>query len=170
MADYISRKAAIAYIREQSKECQKAFEELGGESGIYADAYNDLAEDFYSIPAADVAPVGWISVKDKLPEPETEVLAVCVRNGYRFICPVIFEDGTMLTQNSMWNWYELENYGTYSEENDDYFVPEGWWENRQFTPDDIYNNPVDCTVTHWMPLPEPPMSARMDGESNGKAD
>jgi hypothetical protein len=90
----------------------------------------------------------------------------CVRNGYRFICPVIFEDGTMLTQNSMWNWYELENYGTYSEENDDYFVPEGWWENRQFTPDDIYNNPVDCTVTHWMPLPELPMSARMDGYTN----
>ena len=57
MAEYMSREAAIAYIREQSEECQKAFEELGGESGIYADAYNDLAEDFYSIPAADVAPV-----------------------------------------------------------------------------------------------------------------
>lgn len=57
MDEYISRKAAIAYIREQSEECQKAFEELGGESGIYADAYNDLAEDFYGIPAADVAPV-----------------------------------------------------------------------------------------------------------------
>lgn len=57
MAEFISRKAAIAYIREQSEECQKAFEELGGESGIYADAYNDLAEDFYRIPAADVAPV-----------------------------------------------------------------------------------------------------------------
>lgn len=57
MGEYISRKAAIAYIRKQSEECQKAFEELGGESGIYADAYNDLVEDFYSIPAADVAPV-----------------------------------------------------------------------------------------------------------------
>lgn len=57
MAEHITREAAIAYIREQSEECQKAFEELGGESGIYADAYNDLAEDFYSIPAADVAPV-----------------------------------------------------------------------------------------------------------------
>jgi hypothetical protein len=55
--EYISRKAAIAYIREQSEECQKAFEELGGESGIYADAYNDLADNFYRIPAADVAPV-----------------------------------------------------------------------------------------------------------------
>lgn len=53
MNEFISRKEAIAYIREQSEERQKAFEELGGESGIYADAYNDLAEDFYSIPAAD---------------------------------------------------------------------------------------------------------------------
>lgn len=52
MAEYIEREAAIAYIRKQSNEYQKAFEELGWESGIYADAYNDLAEDFYRIPAA----------------------------------------------------------------------------------------------------------------------
>lgn len=57
MSDYISRESAIAYIREQSEEMSKAFEELGGESGIYADAYNDLAEDFHRIPAADVEPV-----------------------------------------------------------------------------------------------------------------
>lgn len=60
MSDYISRKAAIAYIREQSEELQKVFEEHGGDSGIYAiyaDAYNDLAEDFHRIPAADVEPV-----------------------------------------------------------------------------------------------------------------
>ena len=64
MAEYIKREDAIAYIREQSEECQKAFEELGGESGIYADAYNDLAEDFYSIPAADVVPVEVLSMYD----------------------------------------------------------------------------------------------------------
>lgn len=57
MSDYISREAAIAYIREQSEEMGKAFEALGGESGIYADAYNDLAEEFHRIPAADVEPV-----------------------------------------------------------------------------------------------------------------
>ena len=42
MNDYISREAAIAYIRELAEESQKAFEELGGESGIYADAYNSI--------------------------------------------------------------------------------------------------------------------------------
>lgn len=57
MSDYISREAAIAYIRDQSEELQKAFEELGGESGIYADAYNELADDFEHFPAADVEPV-----------------------------------------------------------------------------------------------------------------
>lgn len=57
MSDYISREEAIAYIREQSEEMGKAFEALGGESGIYADAYNDLAEEFHRIPAADVEPV-----------------------------------------------------------------------------------------------------------------
>ena len=57
MSDYISREEATAYIRERSEEMSKAFEELGGESGIYADAYNDLAEEFHRIPAADVEPV-----------------------------------------------------------------------------------------------------------------
>lgn len=125
-----------------------------------------------SMPAADVVPANWVRVKEKLsenetkeelPKNETEVLAVCVRNGYRFACPAIYEDGTVLTQNSIWNWYDLDNYGTYSEENDDYFVPQGWWENRQFTPDDVYNNPIDCEVTHWIQLPTLP---RM-GDDNG---
>lgn len=98
----------------------------------------------------------WIPVKERLPEPETEVLIVCNRRGCRFVCPAIYEDGKMLTQDSDWNWTDLYDYGTYSEDDDDYFVPQGWWEDRQFTPDEVYNNPVDCEVTHWMPLPELP--------------
>lgn len=98
----------------------------------------------------------WSSVKDGPPKNEQEVLIYCNRGGFKFVCPAIYEDGTMLTQNSRWNWNDLEEYGTYSEENDDYFVPEGWWENRQFTPDDVYTCPVDCEVTHWMQMPKPP--------------
>ncbi len=48
MAKYMSKKDVVFYIRKEAEEAQSAFEELGGESGIYADAYNDLAEDFYS--------------------------------------------------------------------------------------------------------------------------
>ena len=70
MGDYIRRKAAIAFIREQSEEMQKVFENQGGESGFYADAYNDLAEDFYRVPAADAEPVrhGWWDVNRRCSE------------------------------------------------------------------------------------------------------
>ena len=58
MAEYIEREAAIAYIRDRAEERQRAFDEFGAESnGIYADAYTDLAEDFYKIPSIDVVPV-----------------------------------------------------------------------------------------------------------------
>lgn len=104
----------------------------------------------------------WIPVTERMPKPETEVLAVCNRNGYIFVIPAIYEDGKLLTQESAWNWSDIYCYGLYDEEVDDYYIPEGWWENWKFNPDDVYNNPVDCAVTHWMPLPEAP-------EEGGKA-
>lgn len=98
----------------------------------------------------------WIPVTERMPKPETEVLAVCNRNGYIFVIPAIYEDGKLLTQESAWNWSDIYCYGLYDEEVDDYYIPEGWWENWKFNPDDVYNNPVDCAVTHWMPLPGAP--------------
>jgi hypothetical protein len=102
----------------------------------------------------------WIPVTERMPEPETDVLAVCNRNGYVFVIPAIYEDGKLLTQESAWNWCDIYCYGLYDEEADDYYIPEGWWENRQFNPDDVYNNPVDCAVTHWMPLHGAPPGGR----------
>lgn len=102
MAEYIKREAAIAYIREQSEECQKAFEELGGESGIYADAYNDLAEDFYSIPAADVVPV--VRCKD------------CAR--YRMgACEKVYTDGNVFS--AAWQERKPDDFCSYGEPKED---------------------------------------------------
>ncbi len=98
----------------------------------------------------------WISVNDRLPEPETEVLVMAVDNmGYATITTAMYEDGTKRTEDSKWVW---DNYCAfeYDEERDTYIVSEGWWEYRHYNPDDVYNNPVDDHVTHWMPLPEPP--------------
>lgn len=164
MTEYLKKAEVLDYLIKCAEGAQADFDENGGESGIYAECLEDVIQDITSMPAADVEPDNWISVKDSLPSVETEVLAACNRNGFRFVCPVIYEDGTVLTQDSIWNWYELDSYGTYSEENDDYYIPMGWWENRQFTPDDVYNNPVDCAVTHWQPLPALPKDARMDGD------
>lgn len=101
MAEYIKREAAIAYIREQSEECQKAFEELGGESGIYADAYNDLAEDFHSIPAADVAPV--VRCKD-------------CKHYDMGVCLKIYSDGNV--HSVAWQKRKPEDFCSYGERKD----------------------------------------------------
>lgn len=113
MDEFISRKAAIAYIREQSEECQKAFEELGGESGIYADAYNDLAEDFYSIPAADVAPV--VRCKD------CKHLCVWNRKDIYAFCPktnIVFLPFEQDTRTFFCGFGERKNGGNADENRD----------------------------------------------------
>ena len=79
----------------------------------------------------------WIPVTERMPEPETDVLAVCNRNGYIFVTPAIYEDGKLLTQDSAWNWSDIYCYGLYDEEADDYYIPEVCWENRQCNPDDV---------------------------------
>ena len=142
MADYIDRSAAIEALRKLADDCPGSTEA----ATAAATAISVLSR----------VPGPWVEVKDGLPKAENEVLALCDRNGFQFVCPAIYEDGTVLEQDSMWRWNDLYNYGTYSEEDDDCYVPEGWWENRKFTPDDVYNNPIDCDVTHWMPLPDAP--------------
>ena len=58
MADeYIRRSDAIALMKKEAAELNEAFDELGGESGAYAEAYEDAANMLKEMPAADVAPV-----------------------------------------------------------------------------------------------------------------
>ena len=57
MDKYMKNSDVIAYIRNEAKEAQSEFEELGGESGIIAEAFEDLANELEDFPATDVAPV-----------------------------------------------------------------------------------------------------------------
>lgn len=97
----------------------------------------------------------WISVKERLPEPEVEVIVLAVSsNGYKTITTAMYEDGKTATDDSIWFWFEMDF--DYDEENEQYLIPEGWWEYRHYNPDEVYNNVVNDVVTHWMPLPAPP--------------
>lgn len=99
-----------------------------------------------------------IPVAEQLPQVETEVY-VTARRKYRdgtyreIVTIAMYEDGTVLENDSCWNWNEIN--GEWDEENDCYIIPEGWWENRHYNPDDVYNNAVDDEVIAWRPMPEP---------------
>lgn len=103
----------------------------------------------------------WIPVSERLPRCEQEVL-ICTekklvgKDAYidSIITPAIYEDGTMLENDSMWHWEDIDFAG-WDDEEDCGIIPEGWFENRHFNPDEVYNNPVDRKVVAWMPLPEP---------------
>ena len=106
----------------------------------------------------------WIPVTERLPEPETEVLVLAERKGYSFrtksvttyhtVTTGMYEDGSKNTEDSNWVW-ETDGF-EYDEELDAYIIPEGWWEYKHYNGDDENNHAIDDTVTHWMPLPEPP--------------
>ncbi len=95
----------------------------------------------------------WISVKDRLPEVETEVLILARHGNRNVITTGMYEDGQMNTEDSDW-WWETEGF-EYDEELDVYIIPEGWWEYKHYIDDETHNYAIDGVVTHWMPLPQP---------------
>ena len=111
---------------------------------------------------------GWIPVVEQLPPVETEVY-VTARRKYRdgtyreIVTTAMYEDGTVLENDSCWYWNEIN--GEWDEENDCYIIPEGWWENRHYNPDDVYNNAVDDEVIAWRSMPEP---YRESEDANGE--
>lgn len=111
----------------------------------------------------------WIPVAEQMPPVETEVLITARRrytNGtyMEIVTTAMYEDGTVLENDSCWNWIEID--GKWDEENECYIIPEGWWENRHYNPDDVYDNLVDDKVIAWMPLPEPYQGSEPHKQTN----
>lgn len=134
MADYIDLEKLLAKIDEAFFETDPDGKEQIGVLKCRA--------IIREIPAADVAPVGWISVKDKLPEPEQDVLVIA--HGWSGRLLYI---GSYQRMEAETSWLT----GVTSKASD--WSLWGWSYLRE------------PEVTHWMPLPEPPMSARMDGDA-----
>ena len=100
----------------------------------------------------------WISVEDRLPKNEVDVLICAQRRYYKggtipVVSTAFYTDGKMNTEESGYNW-DLGNVDMeYDEEVDAYIVPEGWWEYVRYGEE---FSAVDDFVTHWMPMPVPP--------------
>jgi hypothetical protein len=96
----------------------------------------------------------WRNPETDPPKVEEEVLIMYqTASGECGITTAHYEDGTLLSQDSIFYWDELAAWGKLDEEHDDYIIPKGWWEYRHFNQDEVYNNRVDYPVVGWMPLP-----------------
>lgn len=104
---------------------------------------------------------GWIPVSERLPDNNTKVQVTGVRyseytkeNIYvRFNAKYIGKHSIKV--DDMWSYCEDYTWNDYVEEEDEYYVNEGWYETIENWDDytEVYVN--DYKVIAWQPLPEP---------------
>ena len=95
----------------------------------------------------------WISVNQEKPESGVHVLLCCqTASGGRYVCDGYFAERWKVE-------IPAYNYGDcdceYSEENDVYYLAEGWYEVIKNW-DDFGSIDIYDAVTHWAKLPELP--------------
>ena len=99
----------------------------------------------------------WISVDDRLPENGVHVLLCCEMHRYggeiagKYICDGYYAEANKIIAGGFPDDCDCE----YSEEDDEYYLCEGWYEVIKNW-DDYNSVTVEDSVTHWMPLPLPP--------------
>lgn len=130
--------------------------------GAASAAYRDAQKTVAAAPTVSL----WSEWRDPDKDPpkvEEEVLIMYqTASGGCGITTAHYEDGTLLSQDSIFCWDELAAWGKLDEEHDDYIIPKGWWEYRHFNQDEVYNNLVDYPVRGWMPLPEQAVQMHID--------
>lgn len=100
---------------------------------------------------------GWIPCSERLPESEKDVEITYVRKHWNtgeplyFTARAFYEDGTMTTEASSFNWDATDNW-EYNEEKDYYVIPDGWFESVSFAEE---FEAVDVPVIAWREITEP---------------
>ena len=99
---------------------------------------------------------GWISVEDRLPETGQMVIATYKNNygKWRTIVANYTQRWTEPSNDIETDWND--DISEYHEEKDEYFLLAGWYERIENWGDYEFITVGEGTVTHWIPLPEPP--------------
>ena len=99
----------------------------------------------------------WISVKDRLPENGAHVLLCCEMRRCdgeiygKYVCDGYYAEANKIITVGFPDECDYE----YNEEDDEYYLCEGWYEVIKNW-DDYNSVSVEDFVTHWMPIPLPP--------------
>ena len=107
----------------------------------------------------------WISVKDRLPESGVHVLICCEMHRYggeiagKYVCDGYYAEANKIIAGGFPDDCNCE----YSEEDDEYYLCEGWYEVIKNW-DDYSSVTVEDFVTHWMPLPKAPETKKTKEE------
>lgn len=150
MSEYIDREKAIAKIKAAYCCGCEHYNGVRCRACQIMDAMDVLEDAPAVVPDAQ----RWRNPETDPPKVEEEVLIMYqTASGKCGITTAHYEDGTLLSQDSIFYWDELAAWGELDEEHDDYIIPKGWWEYRHFNQDEVYNNRVDYPVRGWMPLP-----------------
>ena len=94
---------------------------------------------------------GWIPVSERLPEKETVLATVETKTfKYRYVCEAVWIP--------RWTWKasfdSWEDCSEYNEDEDEYYVLEGWYE-RVHNWDDYSYVGIEDDVIAWQPMLEP---------------
>ena len=130
----------------------------GSKKAIYREAILAVKSILHSAKSIDGVTVQeWVSVKDRLPENGVHVLLCCEMRRYggeiagKYVCDGYYAEANKIIAGGFPDECDCE----YSEEDDEYYLCEGWYEVIKNW-DDYNSVAVEDFVTHWLPLPQPP--------------
>ena len=141
--DLISRQDAI---KEVSKYIHSVDMIIGNGTLSMAGCMDVAEEILEGLPSME-SEHKWIPCSEKMPS-ET-VIATVETKVYRYVCEAVWIP--------RWTWkasfyFEWEDCSEYKEEDDEYYVIEGWYE-RVHNWDEYEYVAIDDNVIAWMPIP-----------------
>lgn len=120
-------------------------------NGVHGEFFMAVADEIEAL-RAELNSREWVSVEERLPEHGVNVLVFYV-NSCGKKRRVVAEYIPRWSQEAS---HDDDCHSEYSEEKDEYFIIEGWYEIADNSSDYGSYWIHEGTVTHWQPIPTPP--------------
>lgn len=146
-------KEQIEEMKKDLSECHTIDEWAARE---YGEAYTDFDATAEKMLDRGWRKQEWISVEERLPESGAHCLIACTVKRIdgthgQYVCVGYYAEKFKHLAYGV----DDDCVSEYNEENDEYYIAEGWYEVIKNW-DDYGFVAIDDFVTHWMPLPEAP--------------